>query len=306
MTKLGALTTFATAMLLSSACSSASAGDAQWLKQQYAKAKSGDIIDVPAGYYDLKDWKLDKNITFRGNKDGGTIFHSAEVTEKGVLIPLTGVSLRVENITFKNIRAWSKNGAGVRHEGKDLIVVNCIFDTTEDGILATGATDSVITIRNSEFIDSGFGDGQSHGIYVVNASKLDIDGSRFIGTRIGHHIKSLADETRVTNTHMEDGAGRSSYAVDVSKGGIVTLEGNTIIQAANADNYSIINYDLTRGGEAKLLRVVDNKVVNHFNGGVFIRNDTRLSPEMAGNTFKNTAKNELRLVSRGSPKPTAP
>lgn len=306
MTKSGIQTALAAAMLMSTACSSASAEDASWLKKQYAKAKSGDIIEVPAGHYDLKDWKLNKNITFRGDKKGGTIFHSAEVTDKGVLIPQDGVSLRVENITFKNIRAWSKNGAGVRHEGQDLIVVNCTFDTTEDGILATGAPDSVITIRDSEFIDNGFGDGQSHAIYVVNASMLDIDGSHFIGTRIGHHVKSLAKETRVTNTRMEDGFGRSSYAVDASKGGAVTLEGNTIIQAANADNYSIINYDLTRGGEATLLRVVNNEVINHFNGGVFIRNDTRLAPELANNSIKSMGKNELRITSRGSPKPVTP
>jgi len=291
---------------LTYACSSAVAEESNWLKREYAKAKSGTIIDIPAGHYDLKDWELRKNITFRGAPDGGTIFQSAEVTEKGVLVPLSGVSLRVENITFKDVTSWSKNGAGIRHEGRDLIVINCTFDSTEDGILATGDPKGVLTIRNSKFIDNGFGDGQSHAIYVFAASKLDIDGSHFIGTRIGHHVKSLADETRVTNSHLEDGFGRSSYAVDASKGGIVTIEGNTIIQAANADNYTIINYDVTRGGKPNSVRIVGNKVINHFDGGTFFRNDTKTTPIIGNNSFENTASKELRIVSRGSPKPIAP
>ena len=287
-------------------CSSALAEESTWLKRQYAKAKSGDIIDIPAGHYDLRDWKISKNITFRGAPEGGTVFLSAEVTEKGVLIPQANVSLRVENITFKNITAWSKNGAGIRHEGRDLIVVNCTFDSTEDGILATGDPNGVITIRGSKFIDNGFGDGQSHAIYISSGAKLDVDGSYFIGTRIGHHVKSLADNTLVTNSHLEDGFGRSSYAVDASKGGHVTLEGNTIIQAANADNYSIINYDTTRGGKPGNIRIVGNKIINHFDGGVFLRNDTKSPPVMGNNSFKNTGKKELRVTSRGSPAPTLP
>jgi hypothetical protein len=239
----------------------------------------------------------------RGAADGKTVFRSAETTEKGILVPLAGTDLAVENITFAGAKSWDRNGAGVRHEGRNLTVVNCRFVGNEDGILATGDPKGVITISRSAFIDSGFGDGQSHAIYVSSGGRLVVDGSRFKGTRIGHHVKSLADETIVRNSILDDAYGRSSYAVDVSKGGLVTIENNKIVQAADADNHAIVNYELTRGGDARGLTISGNEITNLLDGGVLLRNDTKLAPTLAGNTIVNKGKRPLALVSPGSPKP---
>lgn len=289
---------------LASACgASALADDSDWLKRQIASAKSGAVIEIPAGDYDLTDLKISRSITLRGDAAGGTVFRSAETTEKAILVPLTGVDLTVENVTFAGAKSWDRNGAGVRHEGRNLSIVNCRFLSNEDGILATGDPDGVITIVKSEFVDSGFGDGQSHGVYVSSGGRLEISESLFVGTRIGHHVKSLAGTTIVRNTVMDDAYGRSSYAIDVSKGGEVTIEGNKFVQSADADNYSIINYDLSRGGEAKGLTVAGNEIVNYFDGGVFLRNDTRLAPALYENRIENRGKRPLALTSPGSPKP---
>ncbi len=282
---------------------SASANDSEWLKRAIASAKSGAVIDIPAGDYDLMDLKIARSVTLRGAQGGGTVFRSAETTEKGILVPQTGVNLTVENVTFAGAKSWDRNGAGVRHEGRNLTIVNCRFLGNEDGILATGDPKGVITIVRSEFTDSGFGDGQSHAIYVSSGGKLEINSSRFVGTRIGHHIKSLADVTVVRNTEMDDAYGRSSYAIDASRGGDVTIENNRFVQAANADNYSIINYDLSRGGTAARLVITGNEVINHFDGGVFLRNDTKLAPTISENRIENKGKKPLLLTSPGSPKP---
>lgn len=281
----------------------ASADDGDWLKKEIASARSGAVIEVPAGDYDLTDVKIARSITLRGAADGKTVFRSAETTEKGILVPLAGTDLAVENITFSGAKSWDRNGAGVRHEGRNLTVVNCIFVGNEDGILATGDPKGVITISKSAFFDSGFGDGQSHAIYVSSGGRLVVDGSRFKGTRIGHHVKSLADETIVRNSVLDDAYGRSSYAVDVSKGGVVKIENNKIVQAADADNHAIVNYDLTRGGEARELTISGNEITNHFDGGVLLRNDTKLAPTLAGNAIVNRGRRPLALVSPGSPKP---
>ncbi|MEL6359666.1 MAG: right-handed parallel beta-helix repeat-containing protein [Pseudomonadota bacterium] len=273
----------------------AASHDGASLQREIEKAKKGAVIDVPAGTYDLKDVKLYRDVTLRGDPEGGTIFHSAEVTDKGVLIPLTGVSLTVENVHFKDVNSWDRNGAGIRHEGKDLTVINCLFDNNEDGILATGDTDGRITITDTTFKDSGFGDGQSHGIYVLNAAHVEITDSTFVGTRIGHHIKSLADTTIIRDSTLDDAAGRSSYAVDSSKGGNVTITGNTIIQSADADNYHIFNYDLTRGGDVGEVVITDNKIINRFDGGRFLRNDTRAKPVISGNEIVNEGKRPLKM-----------
>lgn len=281
----------------------ASANDSEWLKRAISSARSGAVIEIPAGDYDLTDQKVTRSLTLRGAAEGGTVFRSAAVTDKGVLVPQAAVDLTVENITFESVRAWDKNGSGVRHEGRNLTVVNCKFLNSDEGILATGSEDGVITIRNSEFRNNGFGDGQSHGIYVSSGGKLVVDGSKFVGTRIGHHVKSLAAMTIVRNSLMDDGLGKSSYAVDVSRGGDVTIESNRIVQSPDAENYTIINYDLSRGGAATRLVISGNEIINHIDGGVLLRNDTKLSPILFENRVENKGKKPLALTSPGSPAP---
>ena len=281
----------------------ADAKDGAWLRSALGAAKNGDVIEVPAGNYDLTDLKIAKSVTLRGDAGGGTFFRSAAVTEKGILAPLPGVDLTLENITFSGARYWDRNGAGVRHDGRNLTIVNCRFYNNEDGVLATGEAGGAVTIRKSVFVGNGFGDGMSHGIYLSSGARLELTESRFVSTRNGPHIKSPADVTIVKNNTIDDGVGRASYAVDVSKGGDVMIEGNTIIQGADAENHTVINYDLTRGGDAAGLVIRGNKVINRFNGGVFLRNDTKRAPVMSGNEFVNEGKRALAITSPGSPRP---
>ncbi|MEK7265032.1 MAG: right-handed parallel beta-helix repeat-containing protein [Pseudomonadota bacterium] len=292
------------AAAIASACSApAAADDSDWLKRAIASARPGATIDIPAGDFDLTDFNITRSVTLQGADGGGTIFRSASVTEKGILVPLAGVNLTVRNITFSGAKSWDRNGAGIRHEGRNLTVENCKFIGNEDGILATGDPKGAVSIVNSEFADNGFGDGQSHGIYLSSGARLEVTGSHFVSTRIGHHIKSLADATIVRSTVMDDAYGRSSYAIDVSRGGDVTIENNKFIQAADGENYSIVNYELSRGGAATRLVISGNEVVNYYDGGVFLRNDTKLAPALFENRIENKGKKPLLLTSPGSPKP---
>jgi hypothetical protein len=281
----------------------AHANDAAWLARAINSAKSASVVDVPAGDYDLKDFRIAKSITLRGSPDGKTVFRSAEVTDKGILVPQAGVDLRVENISFEGAKSWDRNGAGIRHEGRNLVVVNCRFLGNEDGILATGDERGEIVIDRSLFEDSGFGDGQSHAIYVSSGARLEVVGSRFYSTRIGHHVKSLAGRTIVRASTLDDGYGRTSYAIDASRGGDLIVENNNFVQSRDSDNHAIINYDLTRGGAASMLVIRGNAVVNLLDGGVFLRNDTKLAPVMTANRIESRGKKPLAVVSPGSPKP---
>jgi hypothetical protein len=303
MNRILAVLTSSLAFAACGGAASASGGD--WLRAEIVSARSGAVIEVPAGDYDLKDLKITRSLTLRGPADGGAVFRSAETTEKGILVPLAGVDLTIENITFAGAKSWDRNGAGVRHEGRNLTIVNCRFVGNEDGVLSTGDPKGVVTISKSQFVDSGFGDGQSHAIYVFEAARLEVIDSKFIGTRIGHHVKSLADVTVVRGNLLDDAYGRSSYAVDVSKGGDVTVANNTIVQSADADNYTIVNYDLSRGGEARKIVITGNRIVNHVDGGVLLRNDTKLAPVLSGNEIENKGKRPMSLVTPGSPKPAA-
>ncbi|MEL7019918.1 MAG: right-handed parallel beta-helix repeat-containing protein, partial [Pseudomonadota bacterium] len=172
------------------------ARNGRWLQKQIAKAKRGDVVSIPAGTYNVQDLKIFKTIKLVGQ--GEVVLQSLNPVSKGLLVPDLGVSLHVENITFRGARARDRNGAGIRHDGKDLWVINCVFDSNEDGILATGSEDGRLEIRNSTFVNNGHGDGFSHGIYLSSGAQMLVYDSRFLGTKIGHHIKSLAQVTAVT------------------------------------------------------------------------------------------------------------
>lgn len=262
------------------------------LKRAVADAKSGAVIEIAAGRYDLTDLKLPRDVTLTGN--GEVVFFSSAPVAKGLLNPLPGASLHVENIIFRGAASPDLNGAGIRHDGDDLTIVNCAFEDNENGVLATGAETGRIRIRGSAFLRNGHGDGYSHGIYVVRAASLDISGSRFVGTRIGHHVKSLAERTRVTGSTLDDGAGRTSYSIDASRGGDVLIDGNVIIQAVDGDNGTIVNYDLTRGGDAAGLTITNNRIVNRHRHGRLLRNATDLEPRLSGNDIVNEARGRLR------------
>ncbi|MCB9956449.1 MAG: right-handed parallel beta-helix repeat-containing protein [Caulobacterales bacterium] len=252
--------------------------------------KRGEVAHIPPGRYDVTDLQIRKSSNIVG--DGEVVFYSSRTVIKGILNPLPNVSLRVENITFEGARSRDLNGAGIRHEGMDLTVVNCRFIDNEDGILSTGSDFGNILIENSEFVDNGHGDGYSHAVYVSVGNRLEVYGSRFVGTKIGHHVKSLAETTIVKGNHFDDAGGRSSYGVDTSKGGEVTVTDNTFVKSEDADNETLINYDTSRGGKAKSLEITGNKIVNKHPRGKMLRNATKLTPVMRDNETLSEAPPE--------------
>lgn len=269
-------------------------GDGASLMRAIAAAKDGDRLTAPAGEYLIGDVKIPRSLTLVG--EGEVVFRAAGPVEKGLLNPLEGASLRVENITFFGARSPDLNGAGIRHDGADLTIIDCAFIGNENGVLATGAETGRVRISGSSFIGNGHGDGYSHGVYVVRAESLSVESSRFEGTKIGHHVKSLARRTRVVDSHFDDTGGRTSYALDASAGGHVVFAGNSVVKSADADNAAIVNYDLSRGGVAAALRIEGNRIVNRHPSGALLRNATAVAPVLYDNQIINEGRGRLRLV----------
>jgi len=263
------------------------------LKKALASADNGQTIEIAAGRYVLTDLKIARDATLIGR--GEVVFYSSRPTAKGILNTVSGASLRIENIRFLGATSPDQNGAGIRHDGVDLTVVNCAFEDNDNGILSTGAKNGRIRIEDSEFLRNGFGDGYSHGVYVVRAASLEIVNSRFLATKFGHHVKSLADRTRITGSILDDGEGRTSYSLDASRGGEVIIADNTIIQSANGDNSTIVNYDLSRGGDAAGLSIVNNRIINRRPDGRLLRNATNLRATIADNDIINESGGELEM-----------
>ena len=92
---------------------------------------------------------------------------------------------------------------------------------------------------------NGAGDGQSHGLYANQVGLLDVRDSYFHDTKVGHHIKSRANTTRVLRTRLVDNvtsSGTASYEIDLPNGGAATIRGNSIQQSAATGNPTIIAY----------------------------------------------------------------
>ena len=270
-------------LLWALSAAAAGADDTGALSRLIHNARRGETVTIHAGRYDIADLKIRKDVTIVG--DGEVTFFSSRSLAKGLLNPMPHVSLRVENITFEGARSPDLNGAGIRHDGDDLWVVDCRFIDNENGILATGSVFGEIHVEDSAFIGNGHGDGYSHGIYVARGARLDVSSSEFVGAKIGHHVKSLAGATTIRDSRFDDAGGRSSYSLDASKGGAVTITGNSFVKAADADNETLINYDLTRGGKAESLVIRDNTIVNRHPNGRLLRNATELKPVIENNVI---------------------
>ena len=236
-------------------------------------AKDGDTIEIDAGVYD-KDaatWKQN-NLVIRAI--GGRAHMKAagaNAEGKGIWV-IKGNNVTIENIEFSGAKVSDGNGAGIRIEGAGLILRNCFFHDNQNGILG-GNKDGEILVEYSEFARNGAGDGQTHNIYIGQAKRFTLRYSYSHLARVGHNVKSRAQQNDILyNRIMDEALGTSSYAIDLSNGGLSFIIGNEIQQGPNTENSTIVSY----GAEGLTnprneLYFVNNTIVNDRpQGGRFL------------------------------------
>ena len=257
------------------------------LGEAIAASKPGDTILLEAGIYESDYSTINHALTIKG-VGGLAHLKAVDPIPNGKAILVAKADVTVENLMFTDARVPDRNGAGIRHESGDLVIRGSIFENNENGILSSPNAASV-TIRNSEFIGNGHGDGRSHGIYVNQIASLDVADSTFRDTHVGHHIKSRAQETVVRNSVLDDGQGDASYSIDLPNGGRALLEGNTLTQTdLSGINTTMVAY----GAEGDLhsensLLIKNNAFIDHHAKGKGIDNHTDTPVILQGNTFQN-------------------
>lgn len=276
-----------------------------WEVSQVSQA--GDTIYVRAGTYydDFATFKHSVSIIGVGGM-AHFKWQGDEAVQGGQFIPngkgIINIESQadfvyVENLILEGATVSDRNGAGIRHQGKDVMVVNSQFINNQNGILAIANDPSArVTVLNSYFDGNGYEDGLAHALYIKDAGTLTIDNTQIVNTVAGHHVKSLAANTIVTNSILDDGTGTSSFAVDVSKGGDLLMQNNTIIQTDTGLAPPIISYSISRGGETGTVLIKDNIVVNESQTGLFIRNDSAAIATLQDNVFTNTGGGHLLLA----------
>ena len=257
-----------------------------------AVAQPGDVVKIASGDYhgDVAVWGA-SNLTICGvGTTRPRIFADGKSAQGKAIWVTRGSNTTVENIEFHDASVPDQNGAGIRIEGDgEQVIRRCGFFDNEDGILTNDRAN--ITIDQSEFARNGFGDGQSHNIYVGHANRLTVTASWFHEAKIGHNLKSRAKETRIENSYFMDGpAGTSSYLADFPEGGIVYLRGNLLQKGPNADNSTAIAY----GAEGitwatNTFEMVHNTVVITRSGGAFLSAPSNTqSVKLTANLFAGT------------------
>ncbi|MDY7396917.1 T9SS type A sorting domain-containing protein [Aureibaculum sp. 2210JD6-5] len=230
--------------------------------------QDGDIIEIDAETFEgqpaLAVWSKN-NLIIRGV--GGKphlVANGLNIWGKGIWV-LAGNNITVENIEFSGATVPDKNGAGIRLDGDGMTVSNCYFHDNENGILTANSGAGDIIIEHTEFENNGFGDGQSHNLYIGRVNSLTFRYNYSHHAKIGHNLKSRANENYILyNRIMDEETGFSSRLIDLPNGGLSLIMGNVLMQGPNAENNNLIGYGLeglTNPISHNLL-VINNTMVN--------------------------------------------
>lgn len=238
-------------------------------------ARDGDVFEIQAGDYhgDVAVWTKD-NITVRAVGGRVRLLADGMAAEGKAIWVLRGGRMTVQGVDFAGARVQDRNGAGIRLEKGKLTVRDCAFISNENGILTGGDPQAELEIVNSEFGYNGFGDGQSHNLYVGGIARLSVTGSYFHHAKVGHLLKSRAAVNHIYYNRLTDEIGGSaSYELEFTNGGVAYVVGNIIQQGSQTQNPHLISY-AAEGYKwpRNALYLVNNTLVdNRPGGGIFMR-----------------------------------
>lgn len=247
------------------------------LSAAIAASRDGDTIRLQAGTYVNDFATVNRKVTIIGTGGMARLVATIE-PPNGKAILTTTTDVQLQNIEFTGAKVRDRNGAGIRYEGGDLVVVNCYFHGNESHILAAPSPRGTIQIRDSEFARHVPPDDQAHSIYIGNIARLEVRDSFFHDGINGNMIKSRAQRTVVTGTRVYDDDGEISYSIDLPNGGVATISNNVIVQGPKSPNRAIISFATESAPYPGSSLTVENNTILNFGGrGTGVLNRSGLS-----------------------------
>lgn len=237
-------------------------------------ARAGATIQVDAGVYpaDVAVW-LQNGITIRAVGGRVRLVAQGAAAEGKAIWVVRAKGMHVEGFDFIGARVADKNGAGIRLEHGTLVVRDCAFIDNQNGLLTSNDPTVELDVINSEFGYNGYGDGQSHNLYVGAIARLSVTDSYSHHARVGHLLKSRAAASRIVNNRLIDGDdGTASYELEFPNGGVAYVVGNTIAQSTRTENPYLIAF----GAEGykwphNSLYLANNTLINPLPHGFYLK-----------------------------------
>lgn len=256
-------------------------------------ARNGDTVTIAPGIYsgDVAIWSADNLLLMGTAKYAHIKANGANAAGKGSWV-FQGNNCRVRNIEFSEARVPDENGAGIRLEGNGITITDCYFHHNENGILTGGGSGEII-IEYSEFAENGFGDGQSHNMYIGDVASFTLRYCHTHHARIGHNIKTRALKNHILYNNSSGGTtGTSSYELDMPNGGFAYVIGNVFQQSDGTDNPTLLAYGAEGlKNQGKELYVINNTFVNdRTNGATFIDIAGGTTAKVRNNLFVGTGR----------------
>ncbi len=246
--------------------------------QAFAAAQDGDIIEIDAAgnYYGDVCPVLKNNLVIRGINGRARIDAAGNYAwGKGIWV-VVGNGITIENIEFSGARVPDRNGAGIRLDSGNLTVRNCVFRNNENGIL--GGSYGKVLVEHSEFYDNGYGDGQSHNIYLNSGvAEFTLRYSASRRSKVGHLVKSRAAVNYILYNRLTQETSNGSYELDLPNGGLAYVIGNVFQQGDSTQNRGMLAY----GFEGQRTEVPNQ---------LYVVNNTFVSTRAAGATFVQIAR----------------
>ena len=272
-----------------------------------AVAPAGSTIQIDAaGSYngDVCGWSTN-GLTIQGINGRPHIDATGNNSGGKAIWVIAGDNTTIDNIELSGCVVPSHNGAGIRQEGRNLTVLHSYFHNNEDGILAGDVSGSTITIQYSEFANNGYGDGQTHNLYINHVDQLVFKYNWSHQAIVGHLLKTRALKNFILYNRLTgETNGSESYEVSMPSGGVSYVIGNLIEQPATTQNSAMLDYlsEPATANPDNQLFVINNTFVNDRVGGTFMQiNAATTVPIVArNNIFFGTGT----ICSQSTPTPT--
>ncbi len=246
-------------------------------------AAPGDTILIDAGeYYECLRVYVD-GLTIEG-RGTGAILTDTTCDGKAIVVA-AAKTLTLRNLILQRARVGDGNGAGIRAEGKSLVIDKLRFLNDQSGLISTDDPDADILITDSQFTDTGRCDVPrcASAVSVGNIKRLRIARSLFTGTQGAHQIASAARRTELDHTVIEDGAkGSASFQVMILPGGGLEMTDCVVQKGPRATNLrGAVLLDGAMSGPVVLRR---NRFLNDTGRSVpFVLDWSDTNPVLEGN-----------------------